>query len=72
MDEAESAGRAIEVGSNLPLLRHQVHVWRAAKNLIPNAMMHDMQHTGSTKQAGQPTGQQPTAASKLAFFANQP
>lgn len=64
LDEAESGGRAIEVGSNFFLFfSTKFTSSEAAKNLIPNTMMmHDMQHMTRAKQPAQTAGQQPAAA----------
>jgi hypothetical protein len=74
MDEAESAGRAIEVGSNFFLFFSTKFTFaEAAKNLVPNTMMRDMQHMGSTKQRGSPpdSSRPPPATSLLQTSADR-
>jgi len=55
MDEAESAGRAIDVGSNFFLFfSTKFSSAEAARNLIPNTIMRDIHHMSAASQAAQP------------------
>ena len=63
MDEAESAGRAIEVGSNFFLFfSSKFTSAEAAQNLVPNSVLHDMRHMAGAMPTAHTAVQQPAAA----------